>query len=72
MIGIMGLNIGVLCAVLAGVLAGELIKGWLHAQLEVGRLPQRIGIGQHHGELELSYHRMVLTSNSYLGHAKSE
>ncbi|GIK06633.1 hypothetical protein Aspvir_002283 [Aspergillus viridinutans] len=31
MIGIMGLNIGVLCAVLAGVLAGELIKGWLHA-----------------------------------------
>ncbi|GIJ91019.1 hypothetical protein Asppvi_009984 [Aspergillus pseudoviridinutans] len=31
MIGIMGLNIGVLCAMLAGVLAGELIKGWLHA-----------------------------------------
>ncbi|KAF7175084.1 hypothetical protein CNMCM7691_006488 [Aspergillus felis] len=31
MIGIMGLNIGVLCVVLAGVLAGELIKGWLHA-----------------------------------------
>lgn len=31
MVGVMGLNIGVLCAVLAGVLAGELIKGWLRA-----------------------------------------
>ncbi|EAW19859.1 uncharacterized protein NFIA_094790 [Aspergillus fischeri NRRL 181] len=31
MVGVMSLNIGVLCAVLAGVLAGELIKGWLHA-----------------------------------------
>ena len=31
MIGIIGLNIGVLCVVLAGILAGELIKGWAHA-----------------------------------------
>jgi hypothetical protein len=30
MIGVMGLNIGVLCVVLAGILAGELIKGWVH------------------------------------------
>ncbi|KAF4160074.1 hypothetical protein CNMCM6069_009758 [Aspergillus lentulus] len=31
MIGIIGLNIGVLCVVLVGILAGELIKGWAHA-----------------------------------------